>query len=240
MLKILIVEDEPFIAQDIAGTIEELGHKCVGTADNAGAALALISSQEPELLLLDVKIKGVADGIDIARTARELNLPFIFITDLQGSETLERIKATQPWAYLSKPVNALKIRNAIEIALYKVKTEHQAKTSAAPERVLLQMHGSDSHQKVEVADFLWIKADGNDCILHAKSSDGIAKFDVHIAMGKFLEEVNSEDLIRVSRSHAVNLKRLDGLNGNMLEIGSERIKLSSTYKDDFFARIQKF
>lgn len=124
--KIIIVEDEAIIAAEIEMTLESLGYKIVGKSKNGDKALDLFSSKEPDLVLLDITIKGTLNGIDLAKIIREkYEFPFLFLTSHADTHTLNEVKQTLPYGYIVKPFSENDLRTAVELALYKFKIEKQ-------------------------------------------------------------------------------------------------------------------
>jgi DNA-binding response OmpR family regulator len=116
--RILIVEDEALVADFIAEVLSEKGHDIVGIADNAADAYALAQTHNPDLVLMDIEIKGPKDGI---QTAAELqvrgSLPIIFLTAYRDEETVSMVVDQSPAAYLVKPVTEAELTAAVAIAL---------------------------------------------------------------------------------------------------------------------------
>ena len=121
---ILIVEDENIVALDMKMRLESLGYRVMGVVDSGAAALEFLSSSVPDLILMDIKLKGNVDGIETARAVRErLNVPIIFVTAFTDEQTLERAKLASPYGYIVKPFHERELRIAIELALYKFQYE---------------------------------------------------------------------------------------------------------------------
>ena len=120
-MKILIAEDNVIFANTLELMVEELGYELVGIVNNATDLLRLYMATEPDVLLLDIQLNGTKDGIDIANQVMESkrSVPIIFMTALQDKATFERAKATNPFAYLTKPFDALLLQRTIELAFYK-------------------------------------------------------------------------------------------------------------------------
>ncbi|MEZ5059616.1 MAG: response regulator transcription factor [Saprospiraceae bacterium] len=118
-IRILIVEDEPFIAQDIAAIIEGIDYEVAHIAYDAEAALAFIEKEIFDLAILDVNLGGEKDGIDIGKVLFEnKHTPFIYLTSYADRKTLEKAKPTRPKGYLVKPFDEKDLFSAIEIALF--------------------------------------------------------------------------------------------------------------------------
>lgn len=116
---ILIVEDEPLIAEDIQGYLEESGFSVTGIAHNGDEALKLLNNQKPDALLLDINLGIPPDGIELAGMIREkYELPFVFLTSHADKGTLERAKQTFPAGYLLKPFDGRDLMTSLEIALF--------------------------------------------------------------------------------------------------------------------------
>lgn len=120
-MKILIAEDNLIFANTLELMVEELDYELAGIANNATDLLRLYAATEPDLLLLDIQLNGTKDGIDIANQIMDSKrpVPIIFMTALQDKATFERAKATNPFAYLVKPFDALLLQRTIELAFYK-------------------------------------------------------------------------------------------------------------------------
>ena len=121
---ILIVEDENIVALDMKMRLESLGYRVMGVVDSGAAALEFLSTSTPDLVLMDIKLKGNVDGIETARLARErLDVPIIFVTAFTDEQTLDRAKLASPYGYIVKPFHERELRIAIELALYKFQYE---------------------------------------------------------------------------------------------------------------------
>jgi DNA-binding NarL/FixJ family response regulator len=118
-IKLLIVEDEAIIAEDIAELCGTLGYEVIETAHTAGQALNILKAQIPDLILLDINLEDDIDGIEIADYINEkYNIPFIYLTSYADIDTLMRAKKTKPMGYIVKPFNKEQLLSTIEIALY--------------------------------------------------------------------------------------------------------------------------
>lgn len=116
-MRILIVEDEFITARDLQEIIVKCGHECIGKADTYEKALHLVKTEEPELALVDISLKGFKDGIQFARALREeYNIIIIFVTAYADPKTLLRIKEVKPNGYVVKPFTFESIFAAIEVA----------------------------------------------------------------------------------------------------------------------------
>jgi PAS domain S-box-containing protein len=123
-LKILVVEDEGLIARDIVSRVEALGHQVIGTASTAEEAIE--KAPGAEIVLMDIRIDGPADGVDAAAEIRErYHVPVIFLTAHADRATLDRAKLAEPFGYLVKPLAPAALHTSLEMAVYKHGMERQ-------------------------------------------------------------------------------------------------------------------
>ena len=124
MSRVFIVEDEVLVARDIKGRLEKLGYQVIGTAARGEDAVTRVLSERPDLILMDINLKGDMDGIEAAdRIRAEADLPIIFCTAYSNDETLARAKVTVPYGYVLKPFDNRELEITIEIALHKHQME---------------------------------------------------------------------------------------------------------------------
>lgn len=122
--RILIVEDEGVLAKGLENRLKKLDYEAVGIAATGEEAIRQAQEKLPELVLMDIKLKGEMDGIAAAQKIREYNdIPVIYLTAYNDRETLQRAKITEPYGYISKPVQERELHCNIEIAIFKHKAE---------------------------------------------------------------------------------------------------------------------
>ncbi len=128
--RILIVEDEAVVAKDIAASLAGLGYAVLGALATGEDAVAAAAAQRPDLILMDIMLKGTIDGIEAAaRVRRSLDIPIVFLTAYTDEDTLFRAKATDAFGYLLKPFEDRELRTTIEMALYKHTMERRLRES---------------------------------------------------------------------------------------------------------------
>ncbi len=115
-MRILVVEDEIITALDLSNIIAELGHEVVGRASDYENALYLAKVELPEMVLVDVSLKGMKDGIQLAQSLREdFDLKIIFVTAFSDGDTIRRAKAYEPDGYIVKPFTKEDVFAAVEL-----------------------------------------------------------------------------------------------------------------------------
>ncbi len=125
-IRILIVEDEAILAEDLRESLERQSYRVIDVVDNAAAALAVVQAQQPDLTMMDIHLAGEDDGISVAAQIREqFDIPIIFLTAHSDHATLDRAKQTSPYGYLVKPFEEQELRAAIETAIYRHQSDAQ-------------------------------------------------------------------------------------------------------------------
>lgn len=120
MAKILIVEDDPFLALDLRHEVESLGYEVIGMAESADEALIASEENRPDLALMDVNIAGSMDGIQTARMLHAAQrIPVLFLTSASDDVTIARAAKVSLYGYLVKPFKRNELKAAIHVALHK-------------------------------------------------------------------------------------------------------------------------
>lgn len=119
MTTVLIVEDDPMIAEDLFGIVKKLGFEPYEPCYSKEDALSFLNSnKKPSVVMLDINLDGEESGIDIGKKINEeLQLPFIYVTSYSDASTVKAAGQTQPAGYIVKPFTAATVYSAIEIAL---------------------------------------------------------------------------------------------------------------------------
>lgn len=117
--KILIVEDEFIVANDLRMMLMKAGYQVCGIAASVEQARKLIAEKQPDWILVDIILKGTLTGIDLAKELRSMRLPFLYISANTNQRTLEAAKATQPYGFLVKPFREKDLIVMLDIARYK-------------------------------------------------------------------------------------------------------------------------
>lgn len=128
--RILVVEDENIISLEIQERLKTMGHAVCGAASTGEEAIKQASDTHPDLVLMDIMLKGTVDGIEAAGHIKDvLPVPVIYLTAYADNKTLERARVTEPHGYLIKPFEDRELYAAIEMALYKHQAENRLRES---------------------------------------------------------------------------------------------------------------
>jgi two-component system, response regulator PdtaR len=242
-VKILIVEDEFILAEELSETLESEGYEVVCTADNGREALAFFSDNEVDLVLCDININGDWDGIQTIEKLLEIKqTPVIYLTALTDQETLNRAKSTFPAAYIPKPYHITNLRMAIELAINNFAVRVQPlqivkddKNSEVFKEMILQINDDifikQNYQfiKFPLSDVLYVEADN----AHTHIVTSQRKYTLRQSMSGVLERLPLKNLIRIHRSFAVNIQKIDSFNEHDVIVSGTEIPFGRSYKDDF-------
>ncbi len=133
---ILIVEDEVIIAMELEDRLKDLGYNVLPPVSSGKEALQKVAKFSPDLVLMDIRLKGEMDGITTAAKIREqVEIPIVYLTAHTDTQTLNRAKTTQPFGYLIKPFAERELRITLEIALYKHSMEQKLRASESKYRI---------------------------------------------------------------------------------------------------------
>lgn len=131
--RIMVVEDETIVAMTLEDALHNMGYVVVGPVSTADEAVKMAGSEKPDLILMDIRIKGERDGISAAEEIGEqYPIPIVYLTAHADEKTLERAMKTQPYGYLIKPFRDRELHSTIEIALYKHRLVRQGGGKDAP------------------------------------------------------------------------------------------------------------
>jgi DNA-binding LytR/AlgR family response regulator len=223
---VLIVEDEPLIADDIALTLKGNGYDVVGPVDNAEEAAQAMTKSKPSLVLLDIHIKGGKDGIALASEVRRHKLPFIYITSFYDRETLDRAMATEPQGYIVKPFDEKDLLINIEVALFK-----HRKAQLAPGKVFVKE--KNEMVAIEVRDILYAEAFDNYCKIFTDKHSHI----ISHTLKQVEEKLPPQSFLRVHRSYVVNFEKVTSINESNVCLGLVKIPLAQSFRQEVMERI---
>jgi len=124
--KVLIVEDEAIVAMEVQNSLQVLGYEVTAVVNTGEKALAAIEAVRPDIVLMDIRIKGDLDGIEVAIQIRQdFGIPVIFSTAYLDTERIERAKLAMPFGYLVKPLQEKDLKVTLEMALYVAKVDKE-------------------------------------------------------------------------------------------------------------------
>lgn len=244
---ILVVEDESIVSKDIQQSLKRLGYNIVGAASTGEKAIELANETKPDLVLMDIMLKGDMSGIETAeRIKKTLSIPVIYLTAYADENTLAKAKVTEPYGYIIKPFKEIDLHTSIEMALYK----HGKEQEIVKERDFLyslveNKEGDDSVIfvksnsrliKVKTAEVLFVEALKDYVVINL----GDSRYTIHSTMKDIEKKLPSHDFIRVHRSYIVRMDKINAIEQTniVMEGGKKLIPIGGSYKDDLFKKIK--
>lgn len=235
-ISILILEDQPLHAAKLEILLEEMDYHVLPPVDNVAEAIRAYNAAQPDLLILDIMVKGEEDGIDFAEKLRDANgarVPIIFLTSMNDDATFGRAKETNPYAFLLKPINRFSLQHAIELALMKTLAAQEQQTSQALEGALqngrnLFIKDQKKLFKVCVDDVLVVEVDGRYCKLFTADR----KFMVRDSLSQLLKKLPADLFLQTHRNYLVNVNAITEieLDNSIIHTQIKEVPVSKSYK----------
>lgn len=239
MSQILIVEDDMIIAANLSLQLTKLGYDISGIVSKGEDAIDHVQKNNPDIVLMDINLKGNIDGIDAAIAIHLKNeVPIIYLTANHDDVTFGRAKATQPYAFISKPFNKINLQRTIALVEEQIKEkEHHQKDQVLDnlevldDRIFVRHNGR--MVKIMLDQILYIEAERNYCNIITK----MGKFLVVSTLKTLENSLSKSSFLRVHRSFIVNMSKLDAVADSHLEIDRKVIPISKTYKEFLMERL---
>jgi DNA-binding LytR/AlgR family response regulator len=246
-INVYIVEDESIVAKDIQNSLKKLGYNVLGISNNGADAVKNIVDLEPNIVLMDIMIKGSMTGIDVAEIIKkEYNIPVIFLTAYADESTLAKAKITEPYGYILKPFKEIDLHSTIEMALYKHKkdTEIQKerdflyslvenKDEAAKD--ILFVKSNSRLVKVNLKDIYYVEALKDYVVLNTQ----FTRYTIHSTMKDIEKKLDNGDFIRVHRSFITRIDKIQTIENQtiVLEDNKKVIPIGGSYRDDLLTKL---
>jgi two-component system, LytTR family, response regulator LytT len=245
LANVLVVEDESIVSKDIQMSLKKLGYNVVGSAATGEKAVELANELQPQIVLMDIMLKGQMNGIEAAEAIRQHNkIPVIYLTAYADESTLAKAKVTEPYGYIIKPFKEIDLHTSIEMALYK----HGKEQEVLKERDLLY----NIVDSKESNDFIFVKANSKLVKINSKDiffvealKDYVVintlntRYTIHSTMKDIEKKLNERDFIRVHRSFIVRLDKIASIDhpNIIMENDKKVIPIGGSYKDDLVNRL---
>lgn len=240
-IKILIVEDESIVAKDIQYSLEKLGYDVCGSVSNGEKAFDTAQLIQPDLVLMDIMLKGPVNGIETAiRLKEDFGIPVIFLTAYADQATLEKAKVAEPYGYIIKPFKEIDLQTSIEVAVYK----HSKESVLRRERDYLYsivenkeatndiifVKSNSKLIKLKTEDIYFIEALKDYVLIHTLDE----RYIVHSTMKDIEIKLGSGEFIRVHRSYIVRLDKIASIEYPNLTLEKDKkvIPIGGSYRDE--------
>jgi DNA-binding LytR/AlgR family response regulator len=231
--QILIIEDEPLIANHIELILNESDYNVVQKVRSANEAIRILDKEKPDLILLDISIKGDTDGVELAYIINEkYKVPFIYLTSHYDESTVNRLKKTQPAGFVLKPFNEKELLTQISIALYN--TDKIKIVECAGNNYIFVRY-NNQWIKIPYGNICFAKADDNYTIIHTPEKEYLLSYPLK----KIEDNFPKNKFFRVHKSFLVNLERIESISERIIIIKHHQIPIGRIYYDSLMDTINK-
>ncbi|MDP2386975.1 MAG: LytTR family transcriptional regulator DNA-binding domain-containing protein [Bacteroidota bacterium] len=244
---IVIVEDEFSIALDIEMRLKKMDYNVIGSTDNADSAYVLVEEESPDLVLMDIHLKGEKSGIEAAKHLfNELNIPIVFLTAQKDAKTFNEALEAEPYGYILKPFQDVDLKNAIELALRKHNTDlekkkvfelEKSKISGQIDNIIKNesffVKDKTAVHRLDLKNILYLEALDN--YTHIYTTDG--RYTVHAFLKDVTDKLPANSFMRVHRSYVVAINQIQTIKENNIVIGKNNVPVSRSYRQALLEKI---
>ena len=214
MKNIMVVEDESIVSKDIQISLKNLGYSICGASSSGEDAIEKAKESNPDLILMDIMLKGKLNGIETAHIIKEhIDVPIIYLTAYADESTLSKAKITEPYGYIIKPFEEIDLQTSIEMALYKHTKELEKNKKV--ELMFSALENSDTKDiffvrsksglvKLKSEDIYFVEALKDYVSIYAEK----AKYVIHSTMKDIEKKLPSTAFLRVHRSYIIRLDKV--------------------------------
>ncbi len=244
-INVLIVEDENIVAKDIKETLEKKGYNVSGIVSTGEKAINKAEENHPDIVLMDIKLKGKMSGIDAAGVIKEkLDIPIIFLTAYADDSTVEKVKITEPYGYIIKPFKEQDLYTAVEMAVFK--HEKDSKVRKEKEFYCSVVNNTDVKDSIFVrADFRLNKINFKDIFYVEALKDYVViatknnSYTTHSTMKEMVRILPAKNFIRIHRSYIVNSDKIFSIKypDLILEDNKGIIPIGGLYRKELYGKL---
>lgn len=244
-VRILVVEDEMLIAAKISLQLSALGYEVTGILPRGEEALQHSESNAPDIVLLDIQLKGSMTGIETATALRKItpHISIIYLTANSDEATFNLAKATRPEAFIAKPFKQLDLQRAVELAISRM-DENKNAVADVPvsgdhpfilsDRIFIKY--KEKMLKIMLDEILYIEAERNYSRIYTLKKQHVLSITLKVIEDKLPVRLFQ----RVHRSYIINLMHVDEVADQHVTIGQFAIPLGSGMKAQLLERLQTF
>ena len=244
LVKILVVEDEMIIGAKISMQLTTLGYEVTAILPRGEDVLNHVKENKPDIILLDINLKGKMDGIETALLLEQhFQIPVIYLTANADEVTFNRAKTTRPAAFIAKPFKQLDLQRAVELTISRMAGLDNSNITATVTRneepfILsdrIFVRHKEKMIKIMISDILYIEAERNYSRIFTLGKEYLLSVTL-----KTIEEKFQNNLFqRIHRSYFINLQHVDAVAEDHVIIAQKAIPFSESMKLNLMQHIQK-
>ena len=228
-LKVLIIEDERFLARELENYFLSKSHEVVGVAHTGEDAVELARTHAPDLLMVDIELEGKMNGIMACEKIVEFSdASIIYLSQFRSEKWTQRIIETRPVLFLTKPFNEHELEMNMGLL-----TETKRQLTLEPMRNYVFLRDKDMHTRIPIKEILFLEAARSSCNIYLENR----KITISMSLKNIMTKLNHPLITRISRSKAVNLERVQGYVGGMLFVNQHELSISPDYKESVMRKL---
>ncbi len=230
--------------------LSALGYEVTGILPRGDEVLSQIKIDKPDILLMDIRLKGEMDGIETAHEIQQYyDIPIIYLTANADEVYFNRAKETHPYAFISKPFKKLDLQRAIELTLDRISLEKSsengkgngngydstngnAKDFILNDRIFVRHN--EKMLKINIKDIYYIEADRNYCRIFSQGREYL----LVMTLKDIDEKLPQNHFLRIHRSYIINISQIDEVAGTHVVISKKAIPMSKAMRTELLKRLQ--
>lgn len=238
------------IGAKISMQLTNLGYEVTGILPRGEEAIVHVKENRPDIVLLDVNLKGAMDGIATARQIQQFgNIPIIYITANSDEATFNRAKSTRPAAFIAKPYKQLDLQRAVELTVSRLPNQ-EPHVEEKPVSAAGSENATDKHEtyilsdrifvrhkekmvKIMIADILFVEAERNYSRIYTQSKEHLLSVTLKTIEEKFPPQL----FVRIHRSYIINVMHVDEVEESHVVIARKTVPISAGLKEQLMQRI---
>lgn len=221
-VRILIVEDEVLIAEDLKDMLFSFGMKEIQMAHDKTSALGLIETFNPKIVLLDIRMENETDGLEIGKLLKgNTNISYIYITAHSDMAMVQKIIETKPAGYITKPIKKSDLYASVNLAISRQETNLERKT--------LRVKDGYAYVLIPQDEILYLESDGNYVQVISKNK----KILVRQPLDSLLAELDPKQFFKIHRSYIINISKLIKYSRKEVKMQDVTLPVSRNLADEF-------
>ncbi|GGF27788.1 LytR/AlgR family response regulator transcription factor [Echinicola rosea] len=240
--RILVVEDDPDIAENIEEILELLGYVNIDIANSANQAIKVIKKYRPDLVFMDIKLKGDKDGIELGEIIQQMvDAPIVYVTSYSDPSIIERAKRIHPAGFIVKPFNTNDIHAIVEIVLYNRRNQSASSETPKPSAEspylvadAVYIKSDNAYERVDYGDIYYVEANGNMVSIFTKNKT----YTIRKSMKEMEEKLPSHLFLRVQKSYIVQLAQIASFSTKEINLKDGAVvQVGRQYYNSFLAKL---
>lgn len=232
-LSILIVEDEPIIADDLSFTLEDFGYTVFGIVDSYNETLKILENGKPDMAIVDITLRNQKNGIEVAsEILNKHKIPFIFLTSHFDSQTVKKSQIANPLGYAVKPFKEADLKVALQLSW--MKREISESKPSQPKQIFVRK--STHIIPLQPHDILYAEANDNYTLIYTQN----AKHTVTQTLKNIEAELLQSGFVRIHKSFLINISKIEMIEHSVVFINGKALPIGKSYKKSFLEAITVF